>query len=386
MTLRIFAHPGRLTGGLTISLLLVFMAVPTLVAASGSAETAFANGAFRKVWERPDLPVAQQKASRSFTWGPEGWAFRQELYVESPGGQRLVQYFDKTRMEITNPAADPNSAAFVTNGLLVTELVSGRVQQGNNKFSDKSPSEIPVAGDAANNPGPTYRSFKGIASLNLDNTFPRTSGVVVKTTIDRDGKVGQSDELGNKYQVKYVEYNPELQHNIADVFWNFMTQQGSVYQNGQFVNGGVIDWVSTMGFPLTEAYWSKVVVAGQPKDVLIQLFQRRVLTFTPDNPNAYKVEMGNVGAHYYAWRYPNQPRVAPWAVVSFKNQTDCNVITIALRGQDSLTIEVASEQTKTYKLGPGTYTYVVNGCDFAPLEKTRTFDPDQQSSIVILVV
>ena len=40
---------------------------------------------------------------------------------------------------------------------------------------------------------------------------------------------------------------------------------------------------------------------------LIQAFERRVLTYTPANPAAFQVEMGNVGRHYYLWRYGNGP-------------------------------------------------------------------------------
>jgi hypothetical protein len=37
--------------------------------------------------------------------------------------------------------------------------------------------------------------------------------------------------------------------------------------------------------------------------VLVQLFERRILTYNPANPPAFQVEMGNVGRHYVAWRY-----------------------------------------------------------------------------------
>ena len=60
------------------------------------------------------------------------------------------------------------------------------------------------------------------------------------------------------------------------------------------------------GFPVTEAYWTTVRVAGASRQVLIQAFERRVLTYTPGNPTGYEIEAGNVGAHYYQWRY--QPR------------------------------------------------------------------------------
>jgi hypothetical protein len=37
----------------------------------------------------------------------------------------------------------------------------------------------------------------------------------------------------------------------------------------------------------------------------VQLFERRVLTYTPTNPAAYQVEFGNIGQHYHRWRYGN---------------------------------------------------------------------------------
>ena len=39
--------------------------------------------------------------------------------------------------------------------------------------------------------------------------------------------------------------------------------------------------------------------------MLIQAFERRVLTYNPANPPAFQVEMGNIGLHYYDWRYNN---------------------------------------------------------------------------------
>ena len=51
------------------------------------------------------------------------------------------------------------------------------------------------------------------------------------------------------------------------------------------------------------------VVRGVERDVLVQLFQRRVLSYTPGNPAGFEVEMGNVGQHYYAWRYGSTPWV-----------------------------------------------------------------------------
>lgn len=49
---------------------------------------------------------------------------------------------------------------------------------------------------------------------------------------------------------------------------------------------------------------------------MAQVFERRVLTYTGDNPNPFKVEMGNIGQHYYLWRYgmtssAAQPTIPP---------------------------------------------------------------------------
>jgi len=54
---------------------------------------------------------------------------------------------------------------------------------------------------------------------------------------------------------------------------------------------------------MSDAYWMQVNIGGVPRWTLVQAFERRILTFTPSNPAGYQVEMGNVGQHYYRWRY-----------------------------------------------------------------------------------
>jgi hypothetical protein len=47
-----------------------------------------------------------------------------------------------------------------------------------------------------------------------------------------------------------------------------------------------------------------VQVGGVPNvSVVIQAFQRKVLTYTATNPQGFQVEFGNIGQHYYQWRY-----------------------------------------------------------------------------------
>jgi hypothetical protein len=91
-----------------------------------------------------------------------------------------------------------------------------------------------------------------------------------------------------------------------------MISNGTVYENRQITNSKLfINAFYATGFPVTEAYWADVVIAGTSQLVLMQCFQRRCLTYNPQNDPAWRVEMGNVGLHYHGWRYPTKPRPTP---------------------------------------------------------------------------
>ncbi|MFO7169445.1 MAG: hypothetical protein DIU80_015580, partial [Chloroflexota bacterium] len=95
----------------------------------------------------------------------------------------------------------------------------------------------------------------------------------------------------------------ENNHGVAKAFVDFMNQQGLVSTGGRYVTDRVYDPLFVFGLPVTGAYWTKVRVGGKEMPILFQVFERRVLTYNPANPPAFRVEMGNVGQHYYAWRY-----------------------------------------------------------------------------------
>ena len=63
--------------------------------------------------------------------------YLREQFAEGVEGQRAVQYFDKSRMEINDPTADPNATWYVTNGLLPIELMTGSLQTGYNQFEQR---------------------------------------------------------------------------------------------------------------------------------------------------------------------------------------------------------------------------------------------------------
>jgi polysaccharide biosynthesis protein PslG len=279
----------------------------------GLTADSFADPSMRAVWERTDSAMVNGGA-RSWYWGPAPWKQQQESYTNSPGGSRLVEYFDKSRMEVNDPNADRNSQWFVTNGLLVKEMVSGKIQVGDgpNDVEWRSPAEIAVAGDPIeiNESAPTYRSLQGLCSLNNDRRAEPRLGQLVTQATNRSGNTWDDPALAGYGGTNIAYYDNDLGHNIPAVFWNFLNAQGPLLQNGQVVQSTVINWVFVTGLPISEPYWTKVKVGGVEKDVLIQAFERRFLTYTPGNAPGWQVEMGNVGQHYFAWRYPDQSH--PW--------------------------------------------------------------------------
>ena len=228
-----------------------------------------------------------------------------ENYAEGPAGKHLVTYLDKSRMEINDPSASRGSKWYVTNGLLVVDMVSGRVQAGDNKFETYFPANIPVAGDPNSPDAPTYASLARVASIQGNNRAPNRTGQQVREGLGRQGNVAILDNLS--HLARYAVYEPTLGHNIPDVFWSFMNSRGTVYENGRYTEGLVMDWLFTMGYPITEPYWIDIRVNGQSRWVLMQAFQRRILTYSPQNPSGWQVEMGNVGVAYFNWRYKGQP-------------------------------------------------------------------------------
>ena len=275
------------------------------IAPSPQPLSGFADAAFENTWERADRPVATGKANRPWLWGPAGFAAATEQYVQGKGGTREVQYFDKARMEINDPRADRSNPYYVTNGLLVVELISGRVQTGDQEFEPvtRPPSQVPVAGDINSPDALTYASLAPVASLNNDKRAQDRTGQAVTATLNRSGQVG--DDPTKAGQVKVVKFEPVLGHNIPDVFWTFMNAKGLVY-NGKsedYHEDTIVSWQTDLGYPITEPYWTYVKIGGTSKWVLVQAFQRRVLTYVADNPPGWQVEMGNVGRHYFDWRY-----------------------------------------------------------------------------------
>jgi hypothetical protein len=94
---------------------------------------------------------------------------------------------------------------------------------------------------------------------------------------------------------------------VSGTVYTIVPDGGKLYVGGRFPTDLLIDWIYVVGYPLSEPFWVRAWVGNAQRDVLVQPFERRVLTYLPDNPAGWQVQMGNIGQHYYQWRYNQSP-------------------------------------------------------------------------------
>lgn len=266
----------------------VMMAVALIGPMAVQAASGYASPMIEANWQQAE------RVQPNF-WGPLATARdgQMEAYKEAPGGKRTVQYFDKARME----QFDPN--ARVTTGLLTVELKSGKVQLGDGTFETRSPAQINMAGD----PGGNGLTYADLAKLNekYDNA-PTTPSAWVYGS-DRTFHALTNDE-GRQYAAQFDALSGDT----------FVYQQDPSGRFGQFVYAPFVDFINrltaasipveqTPGYAISPVMVAQVSIGGKATTVFVQAFERRVLTYNPNNPAAFRVEFGNIGQHYYGWRY-----------------------------------------------------------------------------------
>jgi len=192
----------------------VALIIPLMTLVAQAADPTFGNPLIQNRWIEQDRLVGSAGVTRPYTWGPsvpEAPTARQEPYNTSPGGVRQVQYFDKARMEINNPAD-----GIVTSGLAVKELVSGLRQDGDTTFTPLAPSKTQVAGDAVSvNPNaPVYASFTNVVTLgNADSkSKPNAVGSTINAFIAKDGTVST---ISPPESITVSAFRDQTGHNIA---------------------------------------------------------------------------------------------------------------------------------------------------------------------------
>jgi endonuclease YncB( thermonuclease family) len=280
-------------------------------------------GFIEQTWNRTDQPVLVGAVDRTWVWGnavtepmsepydgaAATYAGEADASMTTHEDELIVQYFDKARMEYdeNRPAEAPWN---VTNGLLVKEMMTGYLQVGDDLFEQNSPvRNIPIAGDPDS--GDITPSYADIGTP--DYFIPYVDGAIVdlrRKQIEDPRNPGhysyypEADPAVVQYGVTAVTVDSPTKYPIASVFWDFMNSSGTIDEAGQQISGLLFQnpFYAT-GYPLEEPAWARARVGGVEKDVLVQCFERRCLTYTPDNPDGWKVEFGNVGQHYYQWRY-----------------------------------------------------------------------------------
>src|SRR5690606_668833 len=126
-------------------------------------------------------------------------------------------------------------------------------------------------GDPDDPEGPQYRTLTG--QLNAP-ALP--DGATITQRLDRDGNVTEDPALA-AYGVTAAEHVqvPGIDHQVASPFWAFMNSSGLVYENGGYLEAELfLNPFYATGYPITEAYWAEVKVAGTYQEVLLQCFER----------------------------------------------------------------------------------------------------------------
>src|SRR5438876_311279 len=83
---------------------------------------------------------------------------------------------------------------------------------------------------------------------------------------NRAGSTRHNTTLGRLTRVAYFNGVPGLRHNIPDVFWSFLNSRGLVLEDGQPAEQPLLDWLFTVGYPITEAYWMRARIGGSNHD------------------------------------------------------------------------------------------------------------------------
>ncbi|GBD21748.1 hypothetical protein HRbin28_02207 [bacterium HR28] len=233
---------------------------------------------------------------------------------------------------------DPEHPAWwiVTTGNLALELLSGQVEVGMNLYVKREPAAISVVGESGT--GITYAALGKVMDVRWPPYWSNENPVITRT-LDPTGTIGEDPSL-ERYGVTIVFPPffglsvPYLPHGVASVFWDYLqrpgwvatdihyagdfdfTPHGSDYRWRYTLKEGDqrLPWLWLVGVPITDPYWVRATIDGVERWILVQCFERRCMSYTPDNPEGWRVEFTNTGAHYYTWRYGQAPRWAgvPW--------------------------------------------------------------------------
>lgn len=270
-----------------IVLLVVVLVAVSFLPVHQAESAPFATPTFESRW-------LESRGDLLDPWGDTPLAWRIEPYADASGGQRLVQYFDRGRMELDTRSSQDHPS--VTEGLLAWELVTGRVALGDELFTPLPPPVIPLDGGDPDPRVPTYASFAQVVQQPASDCS--TLHPLLTTWIDAHGTLHDGPPPALVHCAQFIA---DTQHNLPDVTLAFFAQSPF----------GQRTWVDVLGLPLSEPYWGYYRQNAIAYPALFQIFQRRVLVYIPELPEGKQFVLPSIGRHYYRWRY-GQEATQPW--------------------------------------------------------------------------
>jgi hypothetical protein len=239
---------------------------------------AFANPAFQRTW----VNAASASTQVLDLWGSEPLDWRVESYAGAPKDRRIVQYFERGRME-----AEAGSNQ-ITSGALVNEMARGEIDLGAGLVLERQPPETPIDSGEDHELVPTYLTLSRLLERAEDRTGQR-----VTSWIDRDAHIQRSS---TPEVVRLAQYVDATGHNLPDV-------TVELFERPEFQTER---WVESLGYPISEPYWTEYRRPEQAGPSLVQAFERRILIYTPGLEPSRQFTVASSGRHYVDWRYGHQ--------------------------------------------------------------------------------
>lgn len=270
--------------------LIVFLAVAVFVAMLPVREATtspFASPAFEQIWLRDQNGLLD-------LWGQGPLAWRLEPYADAPSGRRLVQYFDRGRMELTSEAG--STRTLVTQGRLAWELTTGQIALGSDLTARRPPPDISIDGGS---PDPRVPTYAALARLVGQPATDRTGWPQpIDQWLTADGTLRTATPPA---PVRMGRFVTTTRHNLPDV-------TVALFDRSPL---GATAWLETFGYPISEPVWAYYRRGNVAIPALVQVFERRILLYFPSLPADQRFTVANTGRHYYRWRYGSEP-TAPW--------------------------------------------------------------------------
>jgi lipoprotein-anchoring transpeptidase ErfK/SrfK len=179
------------------------------------------------------------------------------IRVAEKNGAVITQYYEKARIEDHRQAGVQGTWAIMY-GRLTAELIEQR------------------SGAAVNNSDVTYA---GLAVLNDPAARqPAPEGFTQGTLSGPDGT--------------FIPVDPNLGYatgyTVPRGFWEYMNR-------ADLFPGG---WLHDLGLPMTPPFQANVVKNGKTRAIIMQAFERNVLSYDALNPVEWQIEKANTGTDY----------------------------------------------------------------------------------------